>query len=807
MDLRRSSNPIACGPETDRPADHALSDQEAAAFFAMASVGMVQVDPDSGRILRCNQKFCDITGYSAEELLELSISQLTHPEDRVQDWECFGRAVRGETPHYLNEKRYCRKDGTVVWVRFNASFLRDGGGRALRTAAVCEDVTARKQAELALQESEDFNTSVLNSIVDHLAVLDASGTIVAVNEAWKRFALENGAPDLAAHSVGLSYRASCTGAPGDSSASQTAEGLRAVLAGERPNFQLDYPCHSSDRERWFHLRITPLKGRRGGAIVSHTDITHRNRAEAALRESEDLLQRIGEIAKVGAWELDLRTHQVTWSQETCRIHEVDTWDAPTFENAVRFYPPDAQPVLLAAIARATEHGMPWDLELPLITARGRPIWVRVQGSALWENGRVVKLGGAFHDITERRQVETEKNRLALVNQHLEKAESLGRMAGAIAHHYNNQLQAVIGNIDLALSDLPPTSSLALSMGEAMRSARKAAEMSGLMLTYLGQHTEATEPLDLGEITEGALDRLSQRSPPHIPLLSDLPSPGPSIRGNSKQFQHVLSQLLTNAWEAIGTNAGTVRVSVKTVAACDLPSANRAPISWRPSAADYACLEVADTGCGIEPQTMDKIFDPFFSTKFVGRGLGLPVVLGVVRAWQGAVSVESAPGRGSTFRLYFPRSLTPAPRRRNQAPVARQPDRRAKVLVVDDEPAVREFAMLALTKAGHTVTAAANGLEAAHTFAKDAGAFDCVICDVTMPGMNGWETLTALRRLRHGVPVILMSGHREEHVMAAGTSERPHAFLQKPYDTQELCQTLRHVLAGTHDGTAPDDGRG
>lgn len=112
-------------------------------------------------------------------------------------------------------------------------------------------------------------------------------------------------------------------------------------------------------------------------------------------------------------------------------------------------------------------------------------------------------------------METEKNRLALVNQHLEKAESLGRMAGAIAHHYNNQLQAVIGNIDLALSDLPPTSSLALSMGEAMRSARKAAEMSGLMLTYLGQHTEATEPLDLGEITEGALDRLSQRSPPHI----------------------------------------------------------------------------------------------------------------------------------------------------------------------------------------------------------------------------------------------------------------------------------------------------
>lgn len=223
--------------------------------------------------------------------------------------------MRGETPHYLNEKRYCRKDGTVVWVRFNASFLRDGGGRALRTAAVLRNITARKQAELALQESEDFNTSVLNSIVDHLAVLDASGTIVAVNEAWKRFALENGAPDLAAHSVGLSYRASCTGAPGDSSASQTAEGLRAVLAGERPNFQLDYPCHSSDRERWFHLRITPLKGRRGGAIVSHTDITHRNRAEAALRESEDLLQRIGEIAKVGAWELDLRTHQVTWSQE------------------------------------------------------------------------------------------------------------------------------------------------------------------------------------------------------------------------------------------------------------------------------------------------------------------------------------------------------------------------------------------------------------------------------------------------------------------------------------------------------------
>lgn len=807
MDLRSTSNPVPRRLNDAGTAAADLADRGAEAFFTIASVGMVQADPTTGRILRCNQKYCEITGYSNEELLMLSIPKLTHPEDRAHDLDCFSRAARGETPYYLNEKRYCRKDGSVVWVRINASFLRDATGRALRTAAICEDVTARKQAEFALQESEEFNTSVLNSIVDHLAVLDAGGVIVAVNEAWRQFAIENGAPALAAHSVGLNYLASCTGASTEPTAVRAAEGLRAVLAGERPDFQLDYPCHAPDRSRWFHLRITPLKGRRGGAIVSHTDITHRKRAEAALRESEDLLQRIGEIAKVGAWELDLRTHQVTWSQETCRIHEIDTWDAPTFDTALRFYPPDAQPILVQAITRATEHGTPWDLELPLITARGRSIWVRVQGSALWENGQVVKLGGAFHDITERRQVEMEKDRLALVNQQLEKAESLGRMAGAIAHHYNNQLQAVMGNIDLALGDLPPHSPLAQSMGEAMRSARKAAEMSGLMLTYLGQHAEATEPIDLSEATETALDRLSPRSPSHILLRSDLPSPGPAIRGNSNQFQHVLSQLLTNAWEAIGTQAGTVRVKVTTVAAGDIPSANRSPIAWRPSAVDYACLEVADTGCGIEPQTMDKIFDPFFSTKFVGRGLGLPVVLGVVRTWQGAISVESTPGRGSTFRLFFPRLPTPAPRRRVQAPPVNQPERRAKVLVVDDEPAVREFAMLALAKVGHAAVAAANGQDAVKLFAKDVGAFDCVVCDVTMPGMSGWDTLSALRRLRPGVPVILMSGHREEHVMAAGASERPHAFLQKPYDTQELGQTLYQVLAGAQDETAHDDGRG
>jgi len=257
------------------------------------------------------------------------------------------------------------------------------------------------------------------------------------------------------------------------------------------------------------------------------------------------------------------------------------------------------------------------------------------------------------DITDRKRFEQENAQLEALNRQLQKHESLNRMAGAIAHHFNNQLGAVIGNLEMVIGDLSREAGSQKKVSNALRAALKAAEISGQMLTYLGQSTGQYAPLDLSEVCRQSLPLLEAAASEGLILTVDLPCSGPNISANANQIQQVLTNLVTNAWEAIGENQGALDLTVKTVSATEIPTAHRFPIGWQPQDLNYACMEVADTGCGIADEDLDKLFDPFFSNKFTGRGLGLPVVLGIVKAHGGVIMVESKTGRGSIFRVFLP----------------------------------------------------------------------------------------------------------------------------------------------------------
>lgn len=261
------------------------------------------------------------------------------------------------------------------------------------------------------------------------------------------------------------------------------------------------------------------------------------------------------------------------------------------------------------------------------------------------------------DITERRKLEAQTRQL-------QKAESLDRMAGSIAHHFNNQLQAVMMGLQMAMDGLPADPAGALeSMKVAIQSARKAAEMSNLMRTYLGHTVAERERLDLSKVCDRGLSMLRVVVPRQVVLeTASASAAGPTIPASTDQIQRLLANLVTNAWEACGDRGGRIRVAVTTVSAAEIPTAHRFPIDSHLQAGAYACLEVADTGCGIAEQDIEKIFDPFFSTKFPGRGLGLAVVLGTARALDGAVTVESRVGHGSVFRVFLPTSPEAAPPR-------------------------------------------------------------------------------------------------------------------------------------------------
>ena len=237
---------------------------------------------------------------------------------------------------------------------------------------------------------------------------------------------------------------------------------------------------------------------------------------------------------------------------------------------------------------------------------------------------------------------------------LHKEKSLGRMAAAIAHHFNNQLTAISGFIQLAMHR--PGRRAAgedAELTEALLATGRAAELSGLMLTYLGLSMAERSPLDLAEVCRNSLADLPALLPGDQELVTDMPAPGPMVRANAAQLRLVLSNLVINAAEAVTDGPGRLEVTVRTVAAADLSAANRFPVDWQPTAPAYACLQVADNGSGIVPDDIEQLFDPFFTSKFTGRGLGLAVVLGVVKAGGGAVSVTSEAGRGSVFAVYLP----------------------------------------------------------------------------------------------------------------------------------------------------------
>ena len=252
------------------------------------------------------------------------------------------------------------------------------------------------------------------------------------------------------------------------------------------------------------------------------------------------------------------------------------------------------------------------------------------------------------------QAEVEKAVLEAQNRQLQKAESLGRMASAIVHHFNNMLQAIMGNMQMAIRQLPRDADSVKYMAAAMQAARSAAAITDQTLTYLGDTSDKLEPLDLCDVCRLGLPLLQAAIPKNVILETDLPSRGPTITANVNQMQHVLTNLVTNAWEAVGDGQGVIHLRVKTVSAADIPSIH-SPTDWQPQDSLYGCLEVTDTGSGIAESDIENLFDPFFSSKFIGRGLGLSVVLGIAKAHHGAVAVQSELGQGSTFSVFLPAS--------------------------------------------------------------------------------------------------------------------------------------------------------
>jgi PAS domain S-box-containing protein len=461
----------------------------------------------------------------------------------------------------------------------------------------------------------------------------------------------------------------------------------------------------------------------------------------------------------------------------------------------RFILPQDQDTYYLHRKALLETGAPQAWECRLLKKDAGPFWAQVEATTAPGVDGVSVCRAVVSDITERKLEAEKRAKVETQYRQLQKAEGLGRMAGAIAHHFNNHLAAVMGNLELAIGDLPQGAGSDERLTDALHAAREAAEVSKLMLTYLGQTQARHELLDLSEICHRSVRLLRAAMPIDRVLEADLPSLGPGISANAGEIQQILTNLVTNAWEAGGDGRSAVHLTVKTVSPADIPTWRRFPLDWRPRDHAYACLEVEDQGSGIAEKDIEKIFDPFFSSKSTGRGLGLPVVLGIVRAHGGAVTVETEPVRGSTFRVFLPVLAQGILDQPHQAVKSPKIDGGGTVLLVDDEPMLRKLGQRALKSLGFAVLLAKDGVEAMEVFRQHKDEVRCVVCDLTMPRMDGWETLAALRKLVPGLPVVLASGYDKAQVMAGNHPELPEGFLSKPYHLQDLGDAIRRALAG------------
>jgi two-component system, cell cycle sensor histidine kinase and response regulator CckA len=525
------------------------------------------------------------------------------------------------------------------------------------------------------------------------------------------------------------------------------------------------------------------------------------RAQEALEASRARYFDLFDLAPVGYLTLDEHGRVLEANLTAATLLGVER-QRLVKQPLTRFILQEDQDVYYLRRKRLFETDVPQVFELRMLRGAASSFWARLEATVARDGeseGPVCR--AVVSDVSERRRAEEERAKTEDRDRQLQKAESLGRMAGAIAHEFNNLLQVVLGNIELALRDRSGDADLVKNLTRATQAVTEAAGIIGRTLTYIGYGPSQQGPLQLSEACQHGLEMLRAIIPTGVVLETDLQSPGPVINADADQMQQALSNLVTNAIEAVGEGGGTVRVNVRTALPAEIAVAHRFPVDWQAGDGSYACLEVTDTGCGIAAQDVEKLFDPFFSSKFIGRGLGLPVVLGIARSHHGVVAVESEPGSGSVFRLFLPQlaeRIADRPARR--ATRSAEIEGGGVMLLVEDGDRVRRVTAAMLARLGLGVLEARDGVEALEVFRQNRESISCVLCDLTMPRMNGWDTMAALRQLAPALPVILVTGYDVTREVTE-RCERPQAFLIKPYSLQLLREAIGQALAGSKESEA------
>jgi PAS domain S-box-containing protein len=569
-----------------------------------------------------------------------------------------------------------------------------------------------------------------------------------------------------------------------------------TLAGDRRPF--DFRLRRADGSPiWVSISCMPVyddTGATTGLLGLFSDITERKQAEATLRESEERLKSAERLAHVGHWHRDLKSGQVTWSEECSRIFGQPLGYAPSQEEFFQLIAPQDRQAVAQGARHCLEENGKSSVEFRIVRPDGELRTVMsVSEVLLNEDGQPGLVFGAFQDITDVKRAQEE----TVARQ---KLESLGTLASGIAHDFNNLLGGTLAQAELALEEYQAGSSPVEELKRIRDGAIRGAEIVRQLMIYAGKESEAVGLVDVSQVARGMVELLKVSISKHAALITDFGEDLPAVRGSTGEIQQIVMNLVTNASEALEDRDGVIRVTTRRI------NVHRADaISKGVAEGDYVELEVGDTGRGMSLETQARVFDPFFTTKSQGHGLGLGVVRGIVKGLGGAIHLESELGKGTTFQILLRSTgvMTGANGPLRTAGEASPPPV-ATILVVEDDDALRVALAQILRRRCFETLDAANGADAINLLRANSIKIDMMLLDMTIPGPSSREVAAVAAEARPGLKMVLTSAYDEKLVRTTVGPTQACGFVRKPFSDRRtplhpaecLVRARHHWLTGT-----------
>jgi len=750
--------------------------------FENASVGITLVSLD-GIYLEVNDAFARILGYRPEDFIGKSVVDFTHPKDLVRRSSFLSDLISGRLPSGEQERRLIHRNGSVVWTLIGVSVQRDQDGKPMYLISLVQDITERKRAEEELKENLLFLRQTekiarmggwkANIKTDELKWTEGVHHLTEV-PLDHRLSLEEGLKLYDSDSIPVIKAA-----------------LAKTLEDRSPFKIIAKVITKSGKRIWAEVRGLQqiVEGEKAAVVGTFQDITERVLAEEHIKETEKKYRELAESLPQIIFEVDLNGTLKYVNHTGLQLFGYTQEEVANGFNVMDVFIPEDRERLAANIMGNIQGQLLGRQDYTAVRKDGTTFPVGAHASPVMSGQKATGLRGILIDLTATQQAKEEKKKLEIQLQQAQKMEAIGALAGGIAHDFNNILSAIIGYTELAMLN-EGAEHCTSELNESLKAANRAKDLVKQILAFSRQTDEERMPVRVALVAKEAVKFLRATIPSTIEIKTRIDEMSGAVFANSVELHQIVMNLCTNAQHAIGERTGLLEVAVQNTEIDHSQINDLIDLEI----GSYVRISVKDTGYGMTPDVIKKIFDPYFTTKEkgVGTGLGLAVVHGIVKKYEGAIKVESELGKGTTFHIYLPKVDIAAPIKAEQPKALMEGSER--ILFVDDEKMLVDIGQQTLKRLGYEVVSRTSPIEALELFKAKPNYFDLVITDKTMPGMTGDVLAKELLRIRPNLPVILCTGYSQtidqERAKQLGIS----ALVMKPILINEIAAAVRKALS-------------